>query len=73
MIGASETIASEMTPEGLALELNTRQLLDFIPDIMPAGDVAVCKLMWILGQTREFGRVRELFSCPVAWDILTRS
>ena len=33
MIGTGGTIASEMTPEGLTPELNTRQLLDFIPDI----------------------------------------
>ena len=36
-------------------------------------EAAVCKLMWILGQTREFERVRELFNRPVAWDILTQS
>lgn len=36
-------------------------------------EAAVCKLMWILGQTREFDRVRELFNRPVAWDILTQS
>lgn len=33
MIGTGGTIASEMTPEGLTPELNTRQLLEFIPDI----------------------------------------
>ena len=33
MIGTGGTIASEMTPEGLAPELNTQQLLEFIPDI----------------------------------------
>ena len=36
-------------------------------------EAAVCKLMWILGQTKEFERVRELFNRPVAWDILTQS
>mgnify|MGYP002515758833 FL=1 len=36
-------------------------------------EAAVCKLMWILGQTKEFDRVRELFNRPVAWDILTQS
>ena len=36
-------------------------------------EAAVCKLMWILGQTREFEQVRELFNRPVAWDILTQS
>ncbi len=36
-------------------------------------EAAVCKLMWILGQTREFERVRELFNRPVVWDILTQS
>ena len=35
-------------------------------------EAAVCKLMWILGQTKEFERVRELFNRPVAWDILTQ-
>ena len=34
---------------------------------------AVAKLMWILGQTREFEQVRALFNRPVAWDILTQS
>ena len=36
-------------------------------------EAAVCKLMWILGQTKEFERIRELFNRPVAWDILTQS
>ena len=36
-------------------------------------EAAVCKLMWILGQTKEFERVREPFNRPVAWDILTQS
>ena len=36
-------------------------------------EAAVCKLMWILGQTKEFERVRELFNRPVTWDILTQS
>ena len=34
-------------------------------------EAAVCKLMWILGQTKDFDRVKELFSRPIAWDILT--
>lgn len=33
-------------------------------------EAVVTKLMWILGQTREAGRVRELFYTPVANDIL---
>ena len=33
MIGTGGTIASEMTPDGLTPELNTEQLLEFIPDI----------------------------------------
>ena len=33
MIGTGGTIASEITPEGLVPELNTEQLLKFIPDI----------------------------------------
>ena len=36
-------------------------------------EAAVCKLMWILGQTRDFAQVRALFNRPVAWDILTQS
>ena len=36
-------------------------------------EAAVCQLMWILGQTREFEQVRALFNRPVAWDILTQS
>lgn len=36
-------------------------------------EAAVCKLMWIMGQSKEFDRVEELFYRPVAWDILTRS
>ena len=37
MIGTGGTIASEMTPEGLTPELNTRQLLDFIRQALPGG------------------------------------
>lgn len=33
MIGTGGTIASEITPEGLVPELNTKQLLNFIPDV----------------------------------------
>lgn len=33
MVGTGGTIASEMTAEGLAPEMNTEQLLEFIPDI----------------------------------------
>lgn len=33
MIGTGGTIASEMTPDGLTPELNTRQLLSFVPGI----------------------------------------
>ena len=33
MIGTGGTIASEITPEGLVPELNTEQLLKFLPDI----------------------------------------
>ena len=33
MIGTGGTIASEITPEGLVPELNTKQLLNFIPEI----------------------------------------
>ena len=33
MIGTGGTIASEMTPDGLTPELNTRQLLSFVPQI----------------------------------------
>ena len=33
-------------------------------------EAAVCKLMWILGQTRDFGKVEKLFYQPVAKDIL---
>ena len=36
-------------------------------------EAAVCKLMWILGQTKDFDRVKELFSRPIAWDVLTQS
>jgi L-asparaginase len=39
MIGTGGTIASEITPEGLAPELNTKQLLNFIPDIKKMCDV----------------------------------
>lgn len=31
---------------------------------------ALAKTMWILGQTREWNQVRNLFYTPVAWDIL---
>lgn len=33
MIGTGGTIASEMTPEGLTPELNTHQLLAYLPRI----------------------------------------
>ena len=33
-------------------------------------EAVVAKLMWILGQTRERGRVEQLFYTPVAMDIL---
>ena len=33
-------------------------------------EAAVCKLMWIMGQTRDFDRARELFYHPVSRDIL---
>ena len=33
MIGTGGTIASEMTPEGLTPELNSKQLLSFVPKI----------------------------------------
>ncbi len=33
-------------------------------------EAAVCKLMWILGQTRDFRRAEQLFYTPVARDIL---
>ena len=33
MIGTGGTIASEITPEGLVPELNTEQLLNFLPDV----------------------------------------
>ncbi len=36
-------------------------------------EAAVCKLMWILGQTKDFEQVRALFNRPVAWDILTQN
>ena len=49
---------------------STRRLLEAFDMTTEA---AVCKLMWILGQTKEFERVRELFNRPVAWDILTQS
>ena len=33
-------------------------------------EAVVTKLMWILGQTTEFKKIRELFYRPVAQDIL---
>ncbi len=33
-------------------------------------EAAVCKLMWIMGQTHDFDEVEELFYTPVARDIL---
>ena len=33
-------------------------------------EAAVAKLMWIMGQTREFSEVERLFYQPVAQDIL---
>ena len=34
-------------------------------------EAAAVKLMWILGRTREFSRVRELFYRPVSHDIVS--
>ena len=33
-------------------------------------EMAVAKLMWIMGQSREFSEVERLFYQPVAHDIL---
>ena len=33
-------------------------------------EAAVAKLMWIMGQSRDFRRAEELFYRPVARDIL---
>ena len=33
-------------------------------------EAAVAKLMWIMGQTREFAEVERMFYAPVAKDIL---
>ena len=33
-------------------------------------EAAVCKLMWLMGQTRDFDRAEKLFYRPVARDIL---
>ena len=33
-------------------------------------EAAVCKLMWILGRTRDFEEAKALFYRPVARDIL---
>jgi len=33
-------------------------------------EAAVAKLMWIMGQTRDFREVERLFYTPVARDIL---
>ena len=42
MIGTGGTIASEKTPSGLTPELNTEQLLSFIPGI-----AALCRVGWL--------------------------
>ena len=34
-------------------------------------EAAAVKLMWILGMTRDFARVRELFYRPVSHDIVS--
>ena len=33
-------------------------------------EAAVCKLMWILGQTHDFAQAEKLFYAPVSRDIL---
>jgi L-asparaginase len=33
-------------------------------------EAAVCKLMWLMGQTRDFRAAEQLFYRPVAQDIL---
>ena len=48
---------------------NTLHLLEAFD--MTTEAAVTAKLMWILGQTKEFEQVRELFNRPVAWDILT--
>lgn len=35
-------------------------------------EAVVAKMMWILGQTKDFEKVKELFKTPVAHDILTQ-
>ena len=44
------------------------------PPVLEAYDMtteaALAKLMWILGQTRDFDRAAQLFYEPVARDIL---
>ena len=33
-------------------------------------EAAVCKLMWLMGQTRDFNQAEKLFYRPVARDIV---
>ena len=33
-------------------------------------EAAATKLMWALGQTRDSGRVRQLFEQPVQFDLI---
>jgi len=52
-----------------------RELLNM--GVIPAGDMlpetALVKLMWVLGQTAERDRVRELFTSNIAGELSTRS
>ena len=36
-------------------------------------EAAVAKLMWVLGQTKDGDKIRELFYTPIAHDILNQS
>ena len=66
MIGTGGTIASEMTPEGLTPELNTHQLLAYLPRIAQLCHVD-CIQLYSLDSTMLTAFVAgQHESCPVA-------
>ena len=47
-----------------------KHTLDLLEAYDMTTEAAVAKLMWIMGQTRDFREVERLFYTPVARDIL---
>ena len=69
-------ITTQVPNEGSDLSVyhvggHLKHTLDLLEAYDMTTEAAVAKLMWILGQTREFRQVERMFYTPVARDILT--